>query len=336
MIGENIKKYRNIRSMSLRDLASVVGVTQTAIAKYENNELVPDGDRLMEIARALSVSVADLMKPQRKNRPIKISYRKSHSLSRKSQTKLEILLQDKINDYLDVLDLLDERPAKIVKYTVSNISEAEEAALHFRLCNNLNDLMPMTDLTSIVENLGINLIYLNDEDGVYKGFFGVSEIIEEHPFICLTRSVNLFKHRFTLAHELGHLVLDVCGEVDEEEACDAFASSLLLPNRALLMKFGEKRSSIDWQEFIEVQREYGISIKTAIYRLHRQNVISDGRCKTYNIMFNKLSKDYESLISTNEQTSKYKMMVYRLRGEGIITESRFQELLGGDRTCEII
>lgn len=333
MIGENIKKYRNIRSMSLRELAREIGVTQTSIAKYENNELVPDGARLLDIARALSVDVADIMKPSRKKRPLKISYRKNRSLSKKSQTKLKIIVEDSINDYLDVLELLGEKPVEIHKYHVSSDAEAEEASLKFRLENNVNDLMPLTDLTSVIENLGINIIYLDDDRDYLRGFDGVSEIIEDHPFICLTKNANHFRQRFTLAHELGHLVLDIDEGSDEESVCDIFASSLLLPKRALIKEFGEKRNSIEWQEFIEAQREYGISIKSIIYRLHREGVITDGRYKAYNIMFNKLSKGYECAVKTNEQTSKYKMLVYRLRGEGIITESRFQELLGGDRRC---
>ena len=141
--------------------------------------------------------------------------------------------------FLDVLYLLDEKPHSLKKYKASSTMEAEESAKRFRIDNGLNELMPLFNLVSTVENLGINLIYLDDVEKKFIGFDGISQSIEGHPFICLRENSNLFRQRFTLAHELGHLVLDIPDDADEEGLCNAFASSLLLPKEALFRKMSK-------------------------------------------------------------------------------------------------
>ena len=44
MLGENIKRYRLFKGLSLRAFGELTGLSQTAIMKYEKNELKPDGE----------------------------------------------------------------------------------------------------------------------------------------------------------------------------------------------------------------------------------------------------------------------------------------------------
>ena len=47
---ENLKKLRLERNLSQQKLAEVLGLTQQAIAKYENGKTQPDFDTLMALA----------------------------------------------------------------------------------------------------------------------------------------------------------------------------------------------------------------------------------------------------------------------------------------------
>ena len=62
MIGENIRKMRILKGMSLRAFGSLAGVSQTAVMKYENDELTPDGEKLLKFAKILECDVIDLLK----------------------------------------------------------------------------------------------------------------------------------------------------------------------------------------------------------------------------------------------------------------------------------
>lgn len=60
-VGENIKKYRTIRNMSLQVLGEKVGLTKKTIQRYENGEIKIDMDRLADIAEAMDVEVFQLL-----------------------------------------------------------------------------------------------------------------------------------------------------------------------------------------------------------------------------------------------------------------------------------
>ena len=53
MIGENIKRYRTLKGLSLRKFGELVGLSQTAIAKYENNKAKPEGGGYNETTGAV-------------------------------------------------------------------------------------------------------------------------------------------------------------------------------------------------------------------------------------------------------------------------------------------
>lgn len=60
VVGQNIKKYRDIRNYSLQVLAEKVGITKKTIQRYEHGEHKFDMDRLKTLATALDVSVNQL------------------------------------------------------------------------------------------------------------------------------------------------------------------------------------------------------------------------------------------------------------------------------------
>ena len=61
VVGENIKKYRDLRNYSLEVLGDMVGVTKKTIQRYERGEIKIDMNRLADIAAALQVDNAKLL-----------------------------------------------------------------------------------------------------------------------------------------------------------------------------------------------------------------------------------------------------------------------------------
>lgn len=60
-LSENIRKYRCKAGMSQSQLANEVGVGQSAICKMEKGFFVPTIALVSEIARALNVTIDDLV-----------------------------------------------------------------------------------------------------------------------------------------------------------------------------------------------------------------------------------------------------------------------------------
>ncbi|MEK5415091.1 LexA family protein [Paenibacillus sp. FSL L8-0708] len=60
IVGQNIKKYRDLRNYSLQVLAEKVGITKKTVHRYEHGEHKFDMDRLKALALALDVTVNQL------------------------------------------------------------------------------------------------------------------------------------------------------------------------------------------------------------------------------------------------------------------------------------
>ena len=60
-IGETIQRLWTKRRLSQEQLAELVGVSRQAVSKWELNAALPDTDKLVPLARALGVSVDELL-----------------------------------------------------------------------------------------------------------------------------------------------------------------------------------------------------------------------------------------------------------------------------------
>ena len=67
------------------------------------------------------------------------------------------------------------------------------------------------------------------------------------------------RQRFTLAHELGHLVLHgrLAEGIDEEKACNQFAGAFLLPKSGVLQHLGTFRRHLELQELFLLKVIFG-------------------------------------------------------------------------------
>ena len=60
-LGETIQAKRTAQGLSQEALAERVGVSRQAVSKWEVGDAVPDTDKLVPLARALGVSVDELL-----------------------------------------------------------------------------------------------------------------------------------------------------------------------------------------------------------------------------------------------------------------------------------
>lgn len=61
MIGENIKLFRQSKGLTQEELAKKLGISKSAISRYESGQREPDLDSVEKIASTLGVSLRDLV-----------------------------------------------------------------------------------------------------------------------------------------------------------------------------------------------------------------------------------------------------------------------------------
>ena len=155
----------------------------------------------------------------------------------------------------------------------SNYYEINELANKCRRKWNIHDNSPI-DIISLalnkINNLTISFLRF---DG---NFSGSSCIVSNQVLIFINAAHPLGRQRFTLAHEIYHLMaekdyIDISSLTDEEieSNADNFASCLLLPHSGLEL-YEEEFNIKKWtlEDIIKAEQYYQLSHKAFLYRLN--------------------------------------------------------------------
>ena len=61
MLGERLRTFRQRERLTQGDLAKIIGVTRQTIAKWENNERVPDALMVKKLAKVFRITADELL-----------------------------------------------------------------------------------------------------------------------------------------------------------------------------------------------------------------------------------------------------------------------------------
>lgn len=97
------------------------------------------------------------------------------------------------------------------------------------------------------------------------------------PIMVLTanRTDDVYRYRFTAAHELGHLVLHgdtAPGDTQHEREADAFAAEFLTPRDSVMPDLPAR---VDLRRLADLQRVWGVSVDSLLYRCREVGLLSD-------------------------------------------------------------
>ncbi len=331
-IGKNLKRVRLLKNLSLKEAGLLLNMTATAISKYEKGEILPDSKKIIAFANAYQVKSIDLLKVYNVPKMKFTSFRKKKRLVGCNLKLLEELIQNEVAKYFEVIELnnIASNSIKLKKYSCNSIEEAEEAANDFRKFINISNKQPISDLINILENLGIVIIQIQNPNHRFDDFDGLSEIVDGIPVIVVLDSImDGARQRFTIAHELGHLLLDIGNEkLDSEKLCNRFASALLMPKEAVINEFGISRKNINFFELTAFKNEFKVSYAAIVYRLRDLNIISEYLYKRLFIFLNQKIGKKDPKPIPPEISYQFKKTVFRLEADEIISLNKACELLG--------
>lgn len=138
---------------------------------------------------------------------------------------------------------------------------------------------PVPHLTRMMEYFGlivVSLPFVDDDDQAAR-IDAFSTYALDRPIVVTTteRSTSVYRHRFTCAHELGHLILHrdvVTGDSSQEREADAFAAEFLTP-RAEMEKVLPQ--TINLNRLGEISEQWGVSIESLVRRMQEIRGASD-------------------------------------------------------------
>ena len=338
MIGTRLKVARTAAGLSLRKLEARIGnlVTAQAIGKYERNESVPGSAVLIALADTLDVSV-DYLAGDQEMVLEAVEFGKKKITSRREEAQVEAKVLHLLERYLLVEDLLGLRsvewhsPREAPYPVVHDISEADHAAGSLRDHWSLgND--PIPNIVELLEEQGIKVLAVDSVK--IDGLTARARRTGKSPLPVIVVNANDWRERqyFTLAHELGHLVMEVAARLNEEKAAHRFAGAFLMPADALWAKIGKRRTSVSLGELLELKQVFGASVQAITYRCKDLGIFNES---LFRRLFNAFTRygwrtpPYkEPYARKGERPKRFERLTFRALAEGIVSESKAAELLG--------
>jgi Zn-dependent peptidase ImmA (M78 family) len=107
--------------------------------------------------------------------------------------------------------------------------------------------------------------------------------------VVTNRGVFKGRQRFNLAHELGHIILDVTPNIDEEQCCPSVWRSLSCSSRRpFVEKSGLKDPTFMRRNYVSSKQRYGMSLQAFIRRLLDLDIITKSHFKQWMIDISRL------------------------------------------------
>jgi len=326
MVGKNIRYYRLMKEMSQEALAKTVGVGKMAISNYESGKRTPDYNTSRKIAKALDISLAKLLAEYNEGMIIEHGAFRKHAGVSKSQQEVILGKADRyLGRLFEAVSFVGDLALPTMPdFDPIDVIDVEEAGQHLREILGLSKTGPIGNITDILENKGFIICPV---DYAERGFSGNSGTVNGRPYIAINVTMSAERQRFTLIHELAHLIFVFDEGQNEEKVVDGIAGAFLLPKTDILRELGPKRKDIRGELRI-IQKEYGVSMAAIVMRARQANIITK---ETYENTMKWMSKnglrtDEQSDI-TPEKTHLLEQLVSRAVSEDEIGISKAAELL---------
>lgn len=339
MIGQRLKLARAASGLSLRELQEAIGnrVTAQAIGKYERDEDMPSSGVLTAVARALGVSEDYLLATDDMVLD-GVEFRKKSIASKREEAFVEGRTLHLLERYLALEDMLGlasvvwDRPRE-APYPVKEVADAENAARSIRVHWGLG-IDPIPNLAELLEERGIKILSvdLSDIDGLTARVRRKGS--EPIPVIVLRGNIWSERKRFTLAHELGHMLMEIRPGVDSEKAANRFAGAFLMPVEALWREIGKQRTTISLGELLSLKELFGASFQAIVYRCHDLGIIGDSAYRRLFQVFNEKGwrkppfEEPGAIPAAAEEPKRMERLCFRALTECVISESKAAEVLG--------
>lgn len=334
MFGERLKRARDAAGLSQKALSARAGISAMAISKLERGENNPTSKTVIALARALDTRIEYFFRPDTVVLE-GVEYRKRASTPKKLLKQITADVIDQAERFLELLALFPQRPLphfqvpNALPERISSYAEIESLVLSLRDAWDLgHGAIPL--LVDVFEDRGI-LVVTTDIDTEQK-FDGLAAKVNGVPLVVVHANWPGDRQRFTLAHELGHLILEgrLSEGLDEERACNHFAGAFLLPKPTIQHELSDHRNHLTMRELYALKQEYGLSMQSCIFRAHQAGIITEAQKISLFRTFQKKGwrKTEPGTAYPSETPSAFERLATHAYAEAMISSSKAAELMG--------
>jgi Zn-dependent peptidase ImmA (M78 family)/DNA-binding XRE family transcriptional regulator len=333
IFSERFKSARLMKGFSLQDLADALDnqLSRQALHRYEKGEVIPDNDKINLLSKVLDVNPDYFFRSTRVELG-EVEFRKLSKMPQKEASIIKEKTKEKLSRYLELEEILG------IPNEFDNHLKDFETVITYEQVNRAAELLrdkwelgkgPIFNIVELLEDKNIKVIKLDvDED-----FDGLQTFVNETiPVVAynLKKANKADRIRFTLLHELAHLLLKFGDIADrkKETLCHQFAGAMLLPEETIKAELGEHRNKLSSLELANIKKQYGISMQAVIMRAKDCGIINENYTKQLFFLFKQMNwkvdepYDYEGV----EQSNRFEQLLFRALIEDQISISKAASL----------
>lgn len=275
---------RHLRGYTQKEAANLIGISQGKLSKCEQGFQDFPIEFLENLAHAYSFPCEFFTQSNECVPNVNSYFRRKVTISEKTidafmaQILIQIMVIDKLFEAVELPDFdlfpqcVDENNSPVL------IAQRVRQQLHI-------PFGPIPNLTRLLENHGI--IIQKIDFGTDK-IDAISTITEnQRKIIFLNSAMPNDRIRYTLAHELGHIIMHldyfVSNPQEAEIEADQFASEFLMPAREIKPElFGLSLATLS-----QLKRKWKVSMRAIIRTARDLSVISQSHYRNFQIQFSK-------------------------------------------------
>jgi Zn-dependent peptidase ImmA (M78 family)/transcriptional regulator with XRE-family HTH domain len=283
--GERIRQARELRALTQTELAARVGVNQSSIALMEAGVVHPASPTLEALALACQFPPSFFGQAPPPPFPEgSLLFRAQHSVSARDRNRARRYGQLVYELAIRMADRLEVPTPRVPKLAADE--SPDRAAQITRSGLGLSPDTPIGHLVSELERAGIVILALPVQLPGQDAFSLWTAHLEPTPVIALLKGAPGDRLRFSVAHELGHLVMhhSISGARKTlEQQANQFAAEFLIPSEAIA---AELVTPVTLEQLRSLKGRWGVAIQTLATRARDVGVITDNQRTT---LFRQLS-----------------------------------------------
>ena len=265
---------RETRGLTQSGLADKLGITQGTLSKLENQQAECSDELLRKLSQVLSYP-PDFFEREFTPGNLPPSFFRryktlSGSLIRRTRAELNI-----VRLHVHALVRSAELPINRVPVMDPDSEyDPEQCASDLRAAWRIPP-GPINDLTGILEDNGIVIVSRPFRSNRLDGISTYDREIDLPPIVLINTTLPGDRLRFTLAHELAHIVLhsaQLIPHADVEKEAHHFAAELLMPAVDIQDEFPKR---LGLRALAHLKARWGVSIQALIMRAEHVGKISD-------------------------------------------------------------
>lgn len=281
---------REAKQWSQHDLAREAKLSQGYLSKVENGLLELSGDKLDKVAEVLGCPVALLVTDEyargievtclhNRNRSSKLTVGAVKKIE--ATTHLTRLTVERILAGLDI-----ETQDRLERVEVSEYGDPAGVARALRTRWRLTS-GPISNVIELLESLGVVVVVRPLGTRAQDAVSTWPHHASHPPLMLINSGLPPDRQRFTIVHELGHLVMHVFPAENQENDANQFAAEFLTPAVEIEPDLRGLTAG-DFRRLLTLKSHWKVSIGMLIQRAKDLGCISDRQFKEFRIRLSRM------------------------------------------------